>query len=45
MLFNTAIFSKQIHPTGVRDVLLSPHIFQQQWQSLKNATRELFPKP
>ena len=44
MLFKTAIFTKQVHPTGVRDLLLSPHIFQQQWQSLKHATRELFPK-
>jgi sterol desaturase/sphingolipid hydroxylase (fatty acid hydroxylase superfamily) len=44
MLLNTAIFSKQVHPTGVRDILLSPYIFQQQWQTLKHAARELFPK-
>jgi sterol desaturase/sphingolipid hydroxylase (fatty acid hydroxylase superfamily) len=44
MLFNTAIFSKEIHPTGVRNLMLSPHVLQQQWQSLKHATREIFPK-
>jgi hypothetical protein len=44
MLFKTAIFSKQVHPTGVRDILLSPHILQQQWQTLKHAARELLPK-
>ena len=44
MLFRTAIFSKEIHPTGVRNLMLSPHVLQQQWQSLKHATREIFPK-
>jgi sterol desaturase/sphingolipid hydroxylase (fatty acid hydroxylase superfamily) len=44
MLFNTAIFTKQVHPTGVRDLSLSPHVLQQQWQSFKHATREIFPK-
>jgi len=44
MLFNTAIFSKEVHPTGVRNLSLSPHVLQQQWQSFKHATREIFPK-
>jgi sterol desaturase/sphingolipid hydroxylase (fatty acid hydroxylase superfamily) len=42
MLFNTAIFSKEVHPTGVRNLSLSHHIVFQQWQSLKHAARELF---
>ncbi|MBU3620905.1 sterol desaturase family protein [Polynucleobacter sp. CS-Odin-A6] len=44
MLFKTAIFTKLVHPTGVRDLSLSSHVLQQQWQSLKHATREIFPK-
>jgi sterol desaturase/sphingolipid hydroxylase (fatty acid hydroxylase superfamily) len=44
MLFNTAIFPKQIHPTGVRGLTLSPNILQQQWQSLMHSVREIFPK-
>jgi sterol desaturase/sphingolipid hydroxylase (fatty acid hydroxylase superfamily) len=44
MLLNTAIFSKEVRPTGVRDLSLSPHIFQQQWQSFKHAAHELFSK-
>lgn len=43
MLFNTAIFSKEIHPTGVRDLALSPHVFQQQWQSFIHSVRTIFP--
>jgi len=44
MILNTAIFTKQVHPTGVRNVLLSPHVLEQQWQTLKHAARELFPR-
>lgn len=44
MLFNTAIFPKQVHPTGVRGLTLSPNILQQQWQSLMYSVREIFPK-
>lgn len=44
MILNTAIFTKQVHPTGVRNIFLSPHVLEQQWQSLKNAARELFPQ-
>lgn len=42
MLLNTAIFSKEVHPTGVRNLSLSHHIMLQQWQSFKLAARELF---
>ncbi len=44
MLFNTAIFPKQVHPTGVRGLTLSSNILQQQWQSLMHSVREIFPK-
>ena len=44
MIFNTAIFSKEIHPTGVRDLVLSPNVLQHQWQSLMHSIREIFPK-
>lgn len=43
MLLKTAIFSKEVHPTGVRDLSFSHQIFVQQWQSLKHAVRVLFP--
>lgn len=42
MLLNTAIFSKEVHPTGVRNLSLSYQIMLQQWQSVKYAARELF---
>lgn len=42
MLLNTAIFSKEVHPTGVRNLSLSHQIMLQQWQSVKYAARELF---
>ena len=44
MIFNTAIFLKEIHPTGVRDLVLSPNVLQHQWQSLMHSIREIFPK-
>jgi sterol desaturase/sphingolipid hydroxylase (fatty acid hydroxylase superfamily) len=44
MMFNTAIFPKQVHPTGVRGLNLSHNILQQQWQSLIHSVREFFPK-
>lgn len=44
MIFNTAIFSKEVHPTGVRDLALSPNVFRHQWQSLMLSIREIFPK-
>jgi len=42
MLFNTAIFTKIAHPTGVRDLLVSNNIFIQQWQGLRHAIKALF---
>ena len=44
MMLNTAIFSKEVHPTGVRDLVLSPNLLQHQWQSLMNSIREILPK-
>jgi hypothetical protein len=44
MMLNTAIFSKEIHPTGVRDLVLSPNVLQHQWQSLLHSIREIFHK-
>ena len=44
MFFNTAIFSKEVHPTGVRDLALSPNVLRHQWQSLMHSIREIFPK-
>jgi sterol desaturase/sphingolipid hydroxylase (fatty acid hydroxylase superfamily) len=43
MLFNTAIFSKEVHPTGVRGLAVSPHVLQQQWQSFIHSVRAIFP--
>lgn len=37
MLFGTAIFSKDVYPTGVKDLSVSHNIFLQQWQCLKHA--------
>ena len=42
MLFNTAIFSKEVHPTGVRGLVVSPHVLQQQWQSFIHSVRAIF---
>lgn len=44
MMFHTAIFPKQVHPTGVRGLVLSHNVLQQQWQSLMHSVREIFPK-
>jgi sterol desaturase/sphingolipid hydroxylase (fatty acid hydroxylase superfamily) len=43
MLFNTAIFSKEVHPTGVRGLVVSPHVLQQQWQGFIHSVRAIFP--
>jgi sterol desaturase/sphingolipid hydroxylase (fatty acid hydroxylase superfamily) len=44
MMLNTAIFSNEVHPTGVRDLVLSSNVLQHQWQSLIHSIREIFPK-
>lgn len=44
MMFNTAIFPKEVHPTGVRGLAISPNVFQQQWQGIVHSVREIFPK-
>ncbi|MBU3636438.1 sterol desaturase family protein [Polynucleobacter sp. es-MAR-4] len=44
MLFNTAIFPKDVYPTGVRGLTVSHNVFVQQWQTLKHALVELLPK-
>jgi hypothetical protein len=41
MLFKTAIFSKEIHPTGVRNLEVSENLVTHQWQGLKHSWREL----
>ncbi|BDX21614.1 hypothetical protein TUM22923_09350 [Polynucleobacter sp. TUM22923] len=44
MIFNTAVFSTEVHPTGVRNMSVSHHIFKQQWQVFMHAVHEIFPK-
>lgn len=44
MAFNTAIFPKEVYPTGVRNLSVSRNILTQQWQGLVHAVRELLPK-
>jgi hypothetical protein len=44
MLFRTAIFPKEVYPTGVRNLTVSNNIFTQQWQGLVHAIKELMPK-
>jgi hypothetical protein len=44
MIFKTAIFPKDVHPTGVRDLAVSTNVFQQQWQGLVHSVREILPK-
>jgi sterol desaturase/sphingolipid hydroxylase (fatty acid hydroxylase superfamily) len=44
MLFRTAIFPKEVYPTGVRNLTVSQNIFTQQWQGLVHAFKELMPK-
>jgi len=44
MLLRTAIFPKEVYPTGVRNYTVSQNILAQQWQGLVNAVKELMPK-
>jgi sterol desaturase/sphingolipid hydroxylase (fatty acid hydroxylase superfamily) len=44
MLFGTAIFTKEVYPTGVRNLTVSENILAQQWQSLVRAAKEFKPK-
>jgi sterol desaturase/sphingolipid hydroxylase (fatty acid hydroxylase superfamily) len=44
MLFRTAIFPKEVYPTGVRNLTVSPNILAHQWQGLVHAAKELKPK-
>ena len=40
MLFGTAVFTKEVYPTGVRNLTVSENILTQQWQSLVRAIKE-----
>ena len=42
MLLGTAIFTKNTHPTGVRDLEVSLNPLTQQWQGLLHAVKALF---
>ena len=42
MFFKTAVFSKAVYPTGVRDLKLSHNILTQQWQTLRSSARAIF---
>jgi len=42
MLFKTAVFTKTVYPTGVRNLPLSHNILTQQWQTLRASAQELF---
>ena len=44
MLFRTAIFPKEVYPTGVRNLTVSQNILTQQWQGLVHAFKEFMPK-
>jgi sterol desaturase/sphingolipid hydroxylase (fatty acid hydroxylase superfamily) len=44
MLFGTAIFTKEVYPTGVRNLTVSENVLTQQWQSLVRALKEFKPK-
>ena len=44
MVFKTAIFPKEVYPTGVRNLTVSQNILTQQWQGLVHAIKELKPK-
>jgi sterol desaturase/sphingolipid hydroxylase (fatty acid hydroxylase superfamily) len=44
MLFRTAIFPKEVYPTGVRNLMVSQNILTQQWQGLVHAFKEIMPK-
>ena len=40
MLLGTAIFTKEVYPTGVRNLTVSENILTQQWQGLVRAIKE-----
>jgi sterol desaturase/sphingolipid hydroxylase (fatty acid hydroxylase superfamily) len=44
MIFNTAIFPKDVYPTGVRGLSVSTNVVQQQWQGLKHSAYEMLSK-
>jgi sterol desaturase/sphingolipid hydroxylase (fatty acid hydroxylase superfamily) len=44
MMFKTAIFPKEVYPTGVRNLSVSQNIFTQQWQGFIHALKEFIPK-
>ncbi len=44
MLFRTAIFPKEVYPTGVRNLTVSQNILIQQWQGLVHAFKEIMPE-
>jgi sterol desaturase/sphingolipid hydroxylase (fatty acid hydroxylase superfamily) len=44
MFFRTAIFPKEVYPTGVRNLVVSHNVFAQQWQGLLRAVKEFKPK-
>ena len=44
MIFNTAIFPKDVRPTGVRGLVVSTNVLVQQWQGLIHSARELLQK-
>jgi sterol desaturase/sphingolipid hydroxylase (fatty acid hydroxylase superfamily) len=41
ILFRTAVFPKEVYPTGVRGLSLSKNVFLQQWQCFLNAIGEI----
>ena len=45
MIFKTANFDQQIHPTGVENLHLPNGVLQHQWQGLKMAWRAFFGHP
>jgi len=44
ILFRTAIFPKEVYPTGVRNLTVPHNLFAQQWQGLLRAVKEFKPK-
>jgi sterol desaturase/sphingolipid hydroxylase (fatty acid hydroxylase superfamily) len=44
ILFRTAVFPKEVYPTGVRGLTVSQNILTQQWQGLVRAVKEFKPK-
>ena len=41
MMLGTAIFPKEMHPTGVRDLSVSNNVLLHQWQGAKHSFHEL----